>query len=56
MLSRPRSLLFWIVLIILLYMVAVAPSELGHFVLSLWHGARRFFASLNVLISTLNTS
>ncbi|MFJ4836238.1 hypothetical protein ACIP79_41075 [Streptomyces sp. NPDC088747] len=56
MLSRPRSLLFWLVLIILLYIIATAPTELAHFVLSVWRGAKEFFDSLDILIHTLKTS
>jgi hypothetical protein len=56
MLSRPRSLLFWLVLIILLYVLATAPTELAHFILSIWRGTKEFFNSLDVLINTLEAS
>ncbi|MCW8096909.1 hypothetical protein ACH4Y0_35875 [Streptomyces sp. NPDC020707] len=56
MLSRPRSLLFWLVLIILLYIVATAPTELADTVLAIWHATKRFFNSLDILIDTLETS
>ncbi|WP_153176620.1 hypothetical protein [Streptomyces sp. SYP-A7193] len=56
MLSRPRSLLFWLVLIILLYIIATAPTELAHAVLALARGIRQFFDSLDILIDTLERS
>ncbi|MGW5334183.1 hypothetical protein [Streptomyces bauhiniae] len=56
MLSRPRSLLFWLVLIILLYTVATAPMELAHAVLALVRGIKRFFDSLDILIDALERS
>ncbi|MFJ8937325.1 hypothetical protein ACIRL0_16715 [Streptomyces sp. NPDC102365] len=56
MLSRPRSLLFWLVLIILLYVVATAPTELAHFILSIWRGTKDFFDALDILIGTLERS
>ncbi|MFD0070567.1 hypothetical protein ACFV99_37100 [Streptomyces sp. NPDC059944] len=56
MLSRPRSLLFWLVLIILLYVIATAPTELAHFIVSVWHGTKDFFDALDILIDTLETS
>ncbi|MFE6483770.1 hypothetical protein ACFVGN_12630 [Streptomyces sp. NPDC057757] len=56
MLSRPRSLLFWLVVIILLYVIATAPTELAHFILSTWRGTKEFFNALDILIDTLETS
>ncbi|MGC5567254.1 hypothetical protein ACPYPG_31035 [Streptomyces sp. FR-108] len=56
MLSRPRSLLFWLVLIILLYIIATAPTELAHFIVSIWHGTKEFFNALSIFVNTLETS
>ncbi|MFF0584508.1 hypothetical protein ACFYWD_00855 [Streptomyces sp. NPDC003781] len=56
MLSRPHSLLLWLVLIILLYIIATAPTELAYAVLALARGTRQFFDSLDILIDTLERS
>ncbi|WP_327297741.1 MULTISPECIES: hypothetical protein [unclassified Streptomyces] len=56
MLSRPRSLLFWLVLIILLYVIATAPTEVAHAVLALRSSTNQFFDSLDIFIDTLETS
>lgn len=53
MLSRPRSILFWLALIILLYLILTAPAELANTVLALWRGIRKFFESLDILVDTL---
>jgi hypothetical protein len=54
--SRPRSVLFWLVLIILLYVVATAPTELAHAVLALAHATTQFFDSLDILVDTLTSA
>lgn len=56
MLSRPRSIVFWLVLIILLYIIATAPTELAHTIQATWHGAKQFFNSLGILIDALTKS
>ncbi|GGY09874.1 hypothetical protein GCM10010358_73180 [Streptomyces minutiscleroticus] len=56
MLSRPRSLLFWLVLIILLYIIAIAPIEFAHAIVNVWQKAEAFFTSLAVFVHTLAAS
>ncbi|MEU4797570.1 hypothetical protein [Streptomyces sp. NPDC023327] len=56
MLSRPRSLLFWLVLIILLYVITTAPTELAHAIKAVWHIVEHFFNSLSVFIHTLQAT
>ncbi len=56
MLSRPRSILFWAVLIVLLYIVATAPVELAHAVMAIWHSVHMFFSSLGTLIRTFQAA
>ncbi|MFE9687897.1 hypothetical protein [Streptomyces sp. NPDC006285] len=56
MLSRPRSLLFWLVLIILLYIITTAPTELADAIVSIWRATKHFFDSLDILIDTLESS
>ncbi|MFC9176794.1 hypothetical protein [Streptomyces sp. NPDC057107] len=56
MLSRPRSILFWLVLIILLNIIATAPTELAHTIQTAVHATKQFFHSLGILIDTLAES
>ncbi|MGW0561445.1 hypothetical protein ACWDZ4_12650 [Streptomyces sp. NPDC003016] len=54
MLSRPRSLLFYLVLVITLFIIATAPVEFARTVLTIWRAMQAFFNSLTVLIQTLS--
>ncbi|GHE43670.1 hypothetical protein GCM10018785_11540 [Streptomyces longispororuber] len=56
MLSAPRGLLFWLVLIILLFVIAVAPVESAHFFLDLVHAIEKFFTGLRKFLETLSMS
>ncbi|GAA2939572.1 hypothetical protein [Streptomyces enissocaesilis] len=56
MLSRPRSVLFWLVLIILLYIITTAPTELAHAIGALWRTIDQFFTSPGIFIRTLETA
>ncbi|MGW0563218.1 hypothetical protein ACWDZ4_22045 [Streptomyces sp. NPDC003016] len=56
MLSRPRSALFWLVLIILLYIITTAPVEIAHAIAALWRAIDQFFTSLSIFINTLKAA
>ncbi|GCD41912.1 hypothetical protein [Streptomyces paromomycinus] len=54
MLSTPRGLLFWLVLIILLFCIAIAPVQTAHTVIGLIHAIGKFFAGLKAFLETLS--
>ncbi|MFD0193006.1 hypothetical protein ACIRVI_00595 [[Kitasatospora] papulosa] len=56
MLTRPRSIVFWLVLIIVLYIIATAPTEFAYAVTGVWHTVDHFFTSLSIFIRTLKTA
>lgn len=56
MLSRPRSLLFRLVLVIMLFIIATAPVEFAHALVSIWRAVRQFFTSLTVFINALSAT
>ncbi|MGA5169631.1 MULTISPECIES: hypothetical protein [Streptomyces] len=56
MLSTPRGPLFWLVLIILLFLIAIAPVQTAHTFLDIVHGIEQFFNGLKQFIQTLSTS
>ncbi|MFK8850115.1 hypothetical protein [Streptomyces sp. Ac-502] len=53
MLSRPRSLFFWLVLIIVLFIIASAPAKSARALLAAYHGVVHFFESIQIFVSTL---
>lgn len=56
MFYRPRGLVFWLVLVTLLFIIAIAPVEFGHTILSVYHAIKQFFAGLHTLLQTLSRS
>ncbi|MFY4722939.1 hypothetical protein [Streptomyces sp. LaBMicrA B280] len=54
MLSAPRGLLFWLVVIILLFLIAIAPVQTAHALINLVHGIERFFTGLRKFVETLS--
>lgn len=54
MLSTPRGLLFWLVLIILLFLIAIAPVQTAHTLIDLAHGIGKFFTGLKKFVETLS--
>ncbi|MEU7148785.1 hypothetical protein AB0B15_12205 [Streptomyces sp. NPDC045456] len=54
MLSAPRGLLFWFVLIVLLFLIAIAPVQTAHTLIDIVHGIGRFFLGLKKFIETLS--
>ena len=56
MFYRPRGLVFWLVLMTLLFIIAIAPMEFGHTILSVYHAIKQFFAGLHTLLQTLSGS
>ncbi|MFF3272452.1 hypothetical protein ACFYWU_16225 [Streptomyces chrestomyceticus] len=54
MLSTPRGLLFWLVLIILLFLIAIAPVQTARTFIDLAHGIGKFFRGLKTFIETLS--
>lgn len=53
MISRPRSLLFWLILIIALFLIAKAPVGTAHALLAVYHAVIRFFVALGVFFTVL---
>ncbi|MFJ8584302.1 hypothetical protein ACIRD2_06540 [Streptomyces sp. NPDC093595] len=53
MLSRPRSLLFWLVLAVVLYVIATAPVELAHALIAVYRAVHRFLTGLDAFIETV---
>ncbi len=49
----PRGLLFWFVLIILLFCIAIAPVQTARTVLGIIHATGKFFAGLKAFLDTL---
>ncbi|MEU1132351.1 hypothetical protein ABZ383_21235 [Streptomyces sp. NPDC005900] len=56
MLSTPRGALFWLILIILLFLIAIAPIQAAHVFLEVIHAISKFFAGLKAFIETLSAS
>ncbi|UNO41954.1 hypothetical protein [Streptomyces sp. MST-110588] len=56
MLSQPRGLLFWLVLITFLFLVAIAPVQTAHTLLDMAHGITKFFTGLKKFVETLSAS
>ncbi|MEU5583438.1 hypothetical protein ABZ791_38025 [Streptomyces huasconensis] len=56
MLSAPRGLLFWFVLIVLLFIIAIAPVQAAHALIDVLHGIGKFFAGLKAFLETLSES
>ncbi|WP_175420918.1 hypothetical protein [Streptomyces griseus] len=56
MLTRPRSIVFWMVLIIVLYIIGTAPSEFAHAITNTWRTTDQFFTSLSIFIRTLEST
>ncbi|MFK8844953.1 hypothetical protein [Streptomyces sp. Ac-502] len=53
MITRPRSLLFWLLLIIALFLIAKAPVETAHALLAVYHAVVGFFVALGVFFTVL---
>ncbi|MEU1073654.1 MULTISPECIES: hypothetical protein [unclassified Streptomyces] len=53
MYSRPRGLLFWLLLVITLFAIATAPLQIAHAVLAVYHGTETFFTSFSLFLKTL---
>ncbi|MEU5129220.1 hypothetical protein J7W19_28675 [Streptomyces mobaraensis NBRC 13819 = DSM 40847] len=54
MLSRPRGLFFWLVVIILLFLIATAPVATAHTILAVWRSIVTLFTGLKIFISVLS--
>ncbi|MFH9425502.1 hypothetical protein [Streptomyces sp. NPDC017529] len=53
MISRPRSLLFWLILIILLFLIAKEPEQVAHVITTVYHAIATFFDSLGRFAGSL---
>jgi hypothetical protein len=53
MFYRPRGLLFWLLLIILLFIIAVAPVDFAQAVMAAGTAVGRFFVGLRAFLETL---
>ncbi|WP_185836829.1 hypothetical protein [Streptomyces sp. WAC 06783] len=56
MLSTPRGLLFWIVVIILLFLIAIAPVQTAHTLIDIAHALGKFFTGLKKFVETLSAT
>ncbi|WP_199930972.1 hypothetical protein [Streptomyces sp. CB02923] len=56
MLSAPRGLLFWLILVVLLFLIAIAPAQTAHTLIDIVHGIGRFFTGLKKFVETLSAS
>ncbi|GCD41909.1 hypothetical protein [Streptomyces paromomycinus] len=50
----PRGLLFWFVLIVLLFCIAIAPVPTAHTLLDIIHAIGRLFTGLKIFLETLS--
>lgn len=55
MFDRPHGLLFWIVLAVLLFAIAVSPVSTAHAFLAVYHGIVRFFTGVGIFLDTLGS-
>ncbi|MEV4741580.1 hypothetical protein [Streptomyces sp. NPDC049555] len=54
MLSRPRGLFFWLVVIIFLFFIATAPVATAHAILAVWRAVITLFTGLKTFMSVLS--
>ncbi|MFI0743385.1 hypothetical protein ACH4PU_35745 [Streptomyces sp. NPDC021100] len=54
MLSRPHSLFFWLVVIIILFLIATHPVASAHAVLAVWRAIVTLFTGLKTFMSVLS--
>ncbi|MFF7730930.1 hypothetical protein [Streptomyces sp. NPDC008001] len=55
MLSRPRGLFFWLVVIIVLFFIATAPVATAHAILAVSRAVITLFTGLKTFMSVLTT-
>ncbi|MFK8844952.1 hypothetical protein [Streptomyces sp. Ac-502] len=53
MISRPRSILFWLILIILLFLIAKEPEQVAHTITVVYRAIATFFESLGRFVGSL---
>ncbi|WP_158706315.1 MULTISPECIES: hypothetical protein [Streptomyces] len=53
MISRPRSILFWIILIVALVVVIKAPVGTAHVILAVYYAVIRLFVALGIFFTVL---
>ncbi|WP_158706316.1 MULTISPECIES: hypothetical protein [Streptomyces] len=54
MISRPRSILFWLILIVLLFLIFKAPEQVAHTFTVIYRAIAMFFESLGRFVSSLS--
>lgn len=53
MISRPRSLLFWLILVILLFLIAKEPEQVARTITAVYRAIMTFFDSLGRFAGSL---
>ncbi|MEV8311843.1 hypothetical protein AB0P36_32080 [Streptomyces flavidovirens] len=53
MFCRPRGPLFWLLLSVLLFVIAIAPADFARAVMAVYDGVESFFVGLRVFLDAL---